>query len=132
MSIAKAPATRLALSKGGFINLKNQYANGGAKDVRIAPNNGLDRRPSSIAQFIESKKLELCKPRGRAIFRYFPVESLCLLVCLTASLLILPLILPPLPPPPSLLLLLPIFILALLMFLAFMPSDSRKATYAYA
>lgn len=62
---------------------------------------------------------------------YFSLESLLLLLCLTASLLILPLILPPLPPPPFLLLLLPIGILALLMILAFMPSNVRDITYTY-
>ncbi|KAF8402441.1 hypothetical protein HHK36_013397 [Tetracentron sinense] len=54
---------------------------------------------------------------------YFSVESFVLLLCLTASLLILPLILPPLPPPPFMLLLLPIGLLLVLMILAFMPLD---------
>ncbi|KAG2722363.1 hypothetical protein I3760_02G125200 [Carya illinoinensis] len=62
---------------------------------------------------------------------YFSIESLLLLVCLTASLLILPLVLPPLPPPPFMLLLLPIGILAVLMILAFMPSNVRDITYTY-
>ncbi|KMT15600.1 hypothetical protein BVRB_3g059460 [Beta vulgaris subsp. vulgaris] len=60
---------------------------------------------------------------------YFGLESMLLLVCLTASLLILPLILPPLPPPPFLLLLVPIGIFGLLMILAFMPSNVRDLTY---
>uniref|UniRef100_A0A803KTZ0 ARGOS-like protein n=1 Tax=Chenopodium quinoa TaxID=63459 RepID=A0A803KTZ0_CHEQI len=61
---------------------------------------------------------------------YFGLESMFLLVCLTASLLILPLILPPLPPPPFLLLLVPIGILGLLiMILAFMPSNIKNLTY---
>ncbi|KAB2048135.1 hypothetical protein E1A91_A13G095600v1 [Gossypium mustelinum] len=60
--------------------------------------------------------------------KYFSLESLLLLICLTASLLILPLILPPLPPPPFMLLLLPIAILTVLMFLAFMPSNVRDIT----
>ncbi|XP_022974015.1 ARGOS-like protein [Cucurbita maxima] len=52
---------------------------------------------------------------------------LAVLVCLAASLLILPLILPPLPPPPlMLLLLLPIGIMGMLMVLAFMPSNHAK------
>ncbi|GFP90340.1 hypothetical protein PHJA_001177900 [Phtheirospermum japonicum] len=65
------------------------------------------------------------------MFRYFTLESLFLLVCLTASLLILPLVLPPLPPPPLMLLLVPIFILALLMVLAFMPFGVREVTHSY-
>ncbi|KAI4342845.1 hypothetical protein MLD38_027413 [Melastoma candidum] len=52
------------------------------------------------------------------------LEWLYLLIGLTASLLVLPLVLPPLPPPPSLLLLLPICILGCLMILAFMPSSN--------
>lgn len=60
--------------------------------------------------------------------KYFSLESLLLLICLTASLLILPLVLPPLPPPPFMLLLLPIAILTVLMFLAFMPSNVRDIT----
>ncbi|URE09427.1 auxin-regulated protein involved in organ size [Musa troglodytarum] len=58
--------------------------------------------------------------------KYFSAESLLVLLCLTASLLILPVILPTLPPPPLAVLLLPIGILVLLMILAFMPSDVRK------
>ncbi|KAL5722294.1 hypothetical protein ACHQM5_005832 [Ranunculus cassubicifolius] len=56
----------------------------------------------------------------------FSVKSLLLLACLTAFLLILPVVLPPLPPPPFMMLLIPIGILAVLMVLAFMPSDVRN------
>ncbi|KAF2609060.1 hypothetical protein F2Q68_00045135 [Brassica cretica] len=56
---------------------------------------------------------------------YFSLESLVILVGLTASLLILPLVLPPLPPPPFMLLLIPIGIMVLLIVLAFMPSSSK-------
>ncbi|KAG6524120.1 hypothetical protein ZIOFF_014011 [Zingiber officinale] len=70
------------------------------------------------------------KPRepGERTFskNYFSTESFLVLLCLTASLLILPLILPVLPPPPLVILLLPIGILVLLMIMAFMPSDVRK------
>ncbi|KAL0907320.1 hypothetical protein M5K25_021721 [Dendrobium thyrsiflorum] len=59
---------------------------------------------------------------------YFSVESFLLLACLTASLLFLPLILPPLPPPPVMLLLLPIGILLVLLILAFMHSDMRDVS----
>ena len=62
---------------------------------------------------------------------YFSVESFLVLLCLTVSLLILPLILPPLPPPPVLLLLLPIGLLVLLMVLAFMPYDVRDIASSY-
>ncbi|CAH8383772.1 unnamed protein product [Eruca vesicaria subsp. sativa] len=56
---------------------------------------------------------------------YFSLESMVVLVGLTASLLFLPLILPPLPPPPFMLLLIPIVIMVLLMVLALMPSSSN-------
>lgn len=85
----------------------------------------------------EGKKIEyqrsFSQSNGRRLIpaSYFSLESLLLLLCLTASMLILPLILPPLPPPPFMLLLLPIGILAVLMMLAFMPSNVRDLTYAY-
>lgn len=87
----------------------------------------------------QAKKVELQrtlshgKGSGRRLLPagYFSLESLLLLVCLTASLLILPLILPPLPPPPFMLLLLPIGILGLLMVLAFMPSNARNIANTY-
>ncbi|VFR00202.1 unnamed protein product [Cuscuta campestris] len=60
---------------------------------------------------------------------YFGPESLFLLLCLTASLLLLPLVLPPLPPPPLMLLFVPICILAVLMVLAFMPCNVRDLRY---
>ncbi|XP_062225743.1 protein AUXIN-REGULATED GENE INVOLVED IN ORGAN SIZE-like [Phragmites australis] len=55
--------------------------------------------------------------------RYFSV-SLLLLLGVTASLVILPLVLPPLPPPPSMLLLVPVAMLLVLLVLAFMPTSS--------
>ncbi|CAL9754023.1 unnamed protein product [Musa acuminata subsp. burmannicoides] len=55
---------------------------------------------------------------------YFTAEFFLVLVCLTASLLVLPLVLPALPPPPSSLLFVPIGILLVLLVLAFMPSDA--------
>ncbi|CAH8265892.1 unnamed protein product [Arabidopsis lyrata] len=65
-------------------------------------------------------------PRRLISASYFSLESMVVLVGLTASLLILPLILPPLPPPPFMLLLIPIGIMVLLMVLAFMPSSNSK------
>lgn len=62
---------------------------------------------------------------------YFSVRSLVLLLLLAASLLVLPLVLPPLPPPPSMLLLLPLGLLALLLVLAFMPTDVRSVASSY-
>lgn len=86
---------------------------------------------------VERRKMEYNRsysqgsPRRLFPANYYSLESLLLLICLTASLLILPLILPPLPPPPFMLLLLPIGILAVLMVLAFMPSNVRDITYTY-
>ena len=58
--------------------------------------------------------------------KYF---SFLLLMFVTASLVILPLVLPPLPPPPSMLMLVPVAMLVMLLVLAFMPtSGGRSAT----
>ncbi|KAL2470079.1 Uncharacterized protein Adt_38215 [Abeliophyllum distichum] len=112
----------------GFMNLQDQYFNS-IMDVKGGRNPTFLKR-GGVVQLVEGRKLEYCQsfPGGhdRKMFRYFTLESLFLLFCLTASLLILPLILPPLPPPPLMLLLLPICILALLMILAFMPSTSVR------
>lgn len=70
-------------------------------------------------------------PRKSLPANYFSIESFLLLLCITASLLILPLVLPPLPPPPALLLLVPIGILVVLLVLAFMPSDVRNIASSY-
>lgn len=83
-------------------------------------------------QFKNNRKLSHNKNGIRLLpSSYFSLESLFLLVCLTALLLILPLILPPLPPPPFMLLLLPIGILGVLMVLALMPSEVRDLTHTY-
>ncbi|URD74419.1 auxin-regulated protein involved in organ size [Musa troglodytarum] len=62
---------------------------------------------------------------------YYTVESFLILLCLTVSLLILPLILPPLPPPPFLLLFIPICMLFMLLFMACMPSRAQDVTSPY-
>lgn len=54
---------------------------------------------------------------------YFTYGSWVTLVGLTALLLALPVVLPPLPPPPLMLMLLPVAIFALLMVIAFVPSE---------
>ncbi|CAL9161289.1 unnamed protein product [Musa hybrid cultivar] len=69
--------------------------------------------------------------RRTSLSTYFSIESFLLLAFVTASLLVLPLILPPLPPPPSMLLLLPIGLLVVLLILAFMPSDIRNIASSY-
>ncbi|MFS7904225.1 hypothetical protein Hanom_Chr01g00033641 [Helianthus anomalus] len=45
------------------------------------------------------------------------------MVLFTLSLVVLPLVLPPLPPPPPLLLLVPVVIMSVLVFLALAPSE---------
>ncbi|KAJ1275153.1 hypothetical protein BS78_05G114400 [Paspalum vaginatum] len=62
---------------------------------------------------------------------YFSIGAFLVLACLAVSLLILPLVLPPLPPPPSLLLWLPVGLLLLLIVLAFMPTDVRSMASSY-
>ncbi|KAJ0258489.1 ARGOS-like protein [Hirschfeldia incana] len=69
------------------------------------------------------------RPRKLITPSYFSLESMLVLIGLTASLLILPLILPPLPPPPFMLLLIPIAIMVLLMVLALVPSSSYNTKH---
>lgn len=110
---------------GGIINLQDRYPGHSTSimDVRARkhPAPLMERKRS----FTQGGALRLLPARES----YFSLESLFLLTCLTASLLILPLILPPLPPPPFMLLLLPIGILVLLMLLAFMPSNVKDVSY---
>ncbi|CAN4109200.1 unnamed protein product [Withania somnifera] len=49
--------------------------------------------------------------------------AILIMVFLTISLLVLPLVLPPLPPPPLMLLFIPVLLMVLLAFLAFTPSQ---------
>ncbi|RHN47777.1 hypothetical protein MtrunA17_Chr7g0256681 [Medicago truncatula] len=64
---------------------------------------------------------------GGCMFRY----SVLILSLLALSILVLPLVMPPLPPPPLLLLLVPVFIMLLLFFIAFSPSKKvpNKASF---
>lgn len=55
--------------------------------------------------------------------RYFNARVVAIMVALTLSLLLLPLVLPPLPPPPVMILFIPVLIMALLVLLAFSPSQ---------
>uniref|UniRef100_A0A5B7BPH2 ARGOS-like protein n=1 Tax=Davidia involucrata TaxID=16924 RepID=A0A5B7BPH2_DAVIN len=128
------PKRQLRLSKG-LINLQQDNYGGGIMDSRTKNSAPFSKtNPTPLA---EGKKIDYHRSyslgHGRRMFpaSYFSLESLLLLIFLTASLLILPLILPPLPPPPFMLLLLPIGILAVLMILAFMPSNVRDITYTY-
>ncbi|KAL4587417.1 hypothetical protein LXL04_000287 [Taraxacum kok-saghyz] len=52
----------------------------------------------------------------------FRLKALAVMVLLTASLLFLPLVLPPLPPPPPLLLFIPVLIMSVLLIVACAPS----------
>ncbi|CAL4900816.1 unnamed protein product [Urochloa decumbens] len=61
---------------------------------------------------------------------YFTAGLAALFLCLTALLVVLPLVLPPLPPPPLLLLLVPVGLMAVLLALALVPSDGRGASGA--
>ncbi|CAH8347162.1 unnamed protein product [Eruca vesicaria subsp. sativa] len=101
-------------------------------DTRRDNQNGMSFRGSSQAPPMMSNQeyirtlssSQSNRPRKLITTSYFSLESMVVLVGLTASLLILPLILPPLPPPPFMLLLIPIGIMVLLMVLALMPSSS--------
>ncbi|KAK4857386.1 hypothetical protein QYF36_027435 [Acer negundo] len=121
------PESNLRLPKG-IINLQDRYSSS-IMDGRV--------RKLATPPMVDKGKIEYRRSFSQGSSRrllpasYYSLESLLLLICLTASLLILPLILPPLPPPPFMLLLLPIGILAVLMILAFMPSNVRDITYTY-
>jgi hypothetical protein len=57
---------------------------------------------------------------------YLNVQLIILFLWVAASLVFLPLVLPPLPPPPLSLLLLPVGLLAVLAALAFVPLDAQN------
>ncbi|KAL6530541.1 hypothetical protein OROMI_028430 [Orobanche minor] len=64
------------------------------------------------------------------MFRHLDnVKAILLMVLFTASLLFLPLVLPPLPPPPMLLLLIPVAIMAVLVFLAVTPPQLPNVAF---
>ncbi|KAM0940732.1 hypothetical protein DsansV1_C18g0153371 [Dioscorea sansibarensis] len=87
------------------------------------------RTRTGATSAMEVKRAQPAMNNTRAFpWNYFSNESCLFFVCLTASLLFLPLILPPLPPPPIMLLLLPIGILLVLLLLGFMPSDKMLKT----
>lgn len=90
---------------------------------------GRARRPNLMIKRQQSQGI--INRRKSFPANYFSVESFLMLLCVTVSLLILPLILPPLPPPPALLLLVPIGMLVVLVVLAFMPSDVRNIASPY-
>ncbi|XP_050373381.1 protein AUXIN-REGULATED GENE INVOLVED IN ORGAN SIZE [Argentina anserina] len=133
----EVPEADARLSKG-FIDLQAHCSSCLNMDVKARPqgdeghNVGLDHQHyHQRSSLLYRRSLSHGRGSSRRLIpaSYFSLESLLLLVCLTATLLILPLILPPLPPPPFMLLFLPIGILAVLMILAFMPSNVRDLTY---
>lgn len=132
----EVPEADIKLSKG-FINLQAHCSSCLNMDVKARPQGDEGQKLEHPHYHQRSSLYRRSLSHGRGSGRrllpasYFSLESLLLLVCLTATLLILPLILPPLPPPPFMLLLLPIGILAVLMILAFMPSNVRDLTYTY-
>ena len=138
MSIEQ-PEADSRLSEGPLINQQDRYLSGimEARGRRNSAPLQVERKnptpPMAEGKKMEYNRTPLSRENSRRLIpaSYFSLESLLLLICLTASLLILPLILPPLPPPPFMLLLLPIGILAVLMILAFMPSNVRDLTYTY-
>ncbi|KAM1061349.1 hypothetical protein ACFX2I_025798 [Malus domestica] len=147
--VPEADRLRLVLSQG-FIHLPDRSSTSCVMDIKTRKVSGAhtpEPSPTDHGQKVQyyhqiqrqgkateyRRTLSHGRGTGRRLLpaSYFSLESLLLLVCLTATLLILPLVLPPLPPPPLMLLLLPIGILAVLMILAFMPSNVRDLTYTY-
>ena len=116
------------------LRLRDKYLRGFIMDARTK-----NLQKMNLTPLVQGKKIEsgrsYAQGQSRRMFStrssYFSVQSLLVLICLTVSLLILPLILPPLPPPPLMTLLLPIGILAVLMILAFTPSNLQDITNTY-
>ncbi|KAL6868289.1 hypothetical protein ACP4OV_015134 [Aristida adscensionis] len=89
-------------------------------------------RPSASKRHLQQQQLEADFNDKRVIAStYFSIGAFIVLACLAVSLLILPLVLPPLPPPPSMLLWLPVCLLILLIVLAFMPTDVKSMASSY-
>ncbi|KAL0848455.1 hypothetical protein Bca101_021702 [Brassica carinata] len=81
----------------------------GERNVR--KNVNFNRPPATVSENNSKHELRRSFSSQKRLMipaNYFSLESLVILVGLTASLLILPLVLPPLPPPPFMLLLIPI------------------------
>ncbi|PVH33799.1 hypothetical protein PAHAL_8G067500 [Panicum hallii] len=92
----------------------------------------LVRRPNAAKRHLQQRQQEAdFNDRKVIASTYFSIGAFLVLACLTVSLLILPLVLPPLPPPPSLLLWLPVALLILLIVLAFMPTDVKSMASSY-
>uniref|UniRef100_A0A0E0MEB2 ARGOS-like protein n=1 Tax=Oryza punctata TaxID=4537 RepID=A0A0E0MEB2_ORYPU len=115
-------------SRVGFVAME------GVVDARQR-RNPLLPRPNGSKRHLQHQHYQQHQPNAAekkaAASNYFSIEAFLVLVFLTMSLLILPLVLPPLPPPPSLLLLLPVCLLILLVVLAFMPTDVRNMASSY-
>uniref|UniRef100_A0ACD5WBX8 Uncharacterized protein n=1 Tax=Avena sativa TaxID=4498 RepID=A0ACD5WBX8_AVESA len=103
----------------------------GAMDTRQRRNSVLVRPNAAKRHLQQQQQRANVADKKVAAPNYFGAEAFLVLACLTVSLLILPLVLPPLPPPQSLLLLLPVCLLILLMVLAFMPTDVRSMATSY-
>ncbi|KAJ4706249.1 hypothetical protein OWV82_019924, partial [Melia azedarach] len=95
---------------------------------------------SSLLPFIPLQKLYgdgsiICELNQRQLdvqilmIGFSPIRSIMVMVVLTVSILLLPLLLPPLPPPPLMLLLVPVLIMAVLIFLAFLPSKEPNFVF---
>ncbi|KAG2561006.1 protein AUXIN-REGULATED GENE INVOLVED IN ORGAN SIZE-like [Panicum virgatum] len=94
----------------------------------------LVRRPNAAKRHLQQQQRQQeadFNDRKVIASTYFSIGAFLVLACLTVSLLILPLVLPPLPPPPSLLLWLPVALLILLIVLAFMPTDVKSMASSY-
>ncbi|KAI3667242.1 hypothetical protein L6452_42292 [Arctium lappa] len=71
------------------------------------------------------------KPLTTVLGWSFGLKTLAVMVLFTVSLVVLPLVLPPLPPPPPLLLFVPVLIMSVLLFLAFAPSKLPPDAVVY-
>ncbi|CAA2952349.1 Hypothetical predicted protein [Olea europaea subsp. europaea] len=76
-----------------------------------------------IEERLAFEEVKSDRPLKSLMFRNSALGGVLVMVIFTLSLLVLPLVLPPLPPPPPLFLLVPVLIMAMLIFLAFSPSQ---------
>ncbi|KAD3338604.1 hypothetical protein E3N88_34125 [Mikania micrantha] len=103
----------------GFYTVKDPST---AKKMMVLSTINQQRRSDKSADTKPSNPYK--KMTFPSIFRWsFGLKALAVMVLFTVSLVVLPLVLPPLPPPPSLFLLIPVLIMSVLVYLAFVPTE---------
>jgi hypothetical protein len=94
---------------------------GAGEEIRVASS-----RTSTSDRLMRAAHAEDEPGRGPGFWANCFSVPFLLFLGVTASLVILPLVLPPLPPPPSMLMLVPVAMLLVLLALAFMPTSGGR------